>query len=156
MNVVKGITVLCILSIASFAVAQSSDPAADLRDAHAASSAQAREAAAVNEARMSQLVESMRTEMELLAETESPEERRRLMNSHRSHLHEMLMLLRRTGGVSMSQLMQEHLLAQGESHTQDAETTLDERFESLAMRVDMMQMTLEAMFDHMTMRWGPQ
>ena len=78
------------------------------------------------------------------------------MNSHRGHLHEMLMLLRRTGGVSMSRLMQEHLQAQGESLTLDAEATVEERFESLAMRVDMMQMTLEAMFDHLTMRWGPQ
>ena len=38
----------------------------------------------------------------------------------------------------------------------EIEATGEERFESLAMRVDMMQMTLEAMFDHLTMRWGPQ
>lgn len=156
MKVVNGIAALCLLVAASSALAQTSDPAAGLREAHDASSPQARAAAAVNEARMSQLIESMRTEMELLATTENPEERKRLMNSHRGHLHEMLMLLRRTGGVSMSRLMQEHLQAQGESLTPDAEATGEERFESLAMRVDMMQMTLEAMFDHLTMRWGPQ
>lgn len=156
MIIVKGILILCFLIIANFSLAQTSDPSADLRDAHAASSAQAREATAVNEARMSQLVASMRTEMELLAETDDPKERKRLMNSHRGHLHEMLMLLRRTGGVSMSEVMQEHLLAQGEHLAQDTEVTPAERLESLAKRVDMMQMTLEAMFDHLTMRWGPQ
>lgn len=153
MKTLTFLTLVWLVFSAGPAFAQSVDPAEDIRAAHAGSNEQARYAAVVNEARMSQVVQSMRREMVLLGETEDPAERQRLMNAHRGHLHEMLMLMRRTGGISISRIMQDQLVAQdGTSAPSEAGASAEDRLEHLEMRADMMQMTLEAMFEHLTMQ----
>lgn len=131
--------------------AQSTDPAQDIRDAYNASSRQALLAMRENEARMQQLIESMRNEMAQLETTKDRKARQQLMSQHRGHLHEMLMLLRQSGGDSLSRIMEQHTRSGRTAQTSSKRTPEDD-IRLLTARIDMMQMTLEALLDHVSMQ----
>lgn len=131
--------------------AQNSDPAQDIRDANASSTYQALMAMRENEARMQQLIVSMRNEMAQLAQAKDRRTRQQLMSQHRGHLHEMLMLLRQTGGDSLARIMDLHTRP-GSVAELSPSSTPEEDLQLLSRRVDMMQMALESLLDHVSMQ----
>ena len=145
------LTLLLGVTLSTAVYAQPADPAQDIRDANAASSYQALMAMRENEARMQQLIESMRSEMAQLAQAKDRRTRQQLMSQHRGHLHEMLTLLRQTGGDSLARIMDQHTRP-GSVAELSPSSTPEEDLQLLSRRVDMMQMALEALLDHVSMQ----
>ncbi len=116
-------------------------------------------ASAENRARINELAKQMRQEMRELSETGDVQVRAKLLGSHRAHLHEMMMLMRREGGDSMDRLLKGHLEhaspdeAAGGGRAdgmQPAET--DARLANIEARLEMLQTMVEALLEHMTMQ----
>ena len=153
-KITAGVILIMVQIMGGGAVAaQPADPAQNIRVTPRATL----EAKLENEARLYQVVQSMNREMALLRDTTDSAKREELMNMHKRHLHETMMLLRMTAGDSMVRILNEHMPAAFDRSLQEGAVTRGERtpdedrIYKLEERIDMLQVVMESMLDHLTM-----